>query len=65
MQKLKKAMLDLGALAGVMAFIFGLYQVWCPLAWMVGGVLLAGGCFFSGYDQHRRSAIDSLRRGGR
>jgi CHASE2 domain-containing sensor protein len=51
--KLLKAALDAGVLAGAALFIFGLYLIWQPLAPLIGGLLLAVGCGFAGYDQLR------------
>jgi hypothetical protein len=49
-----KLALDLGVLAGFILFVIGLYQVWHPLAPLVGGLLIAVACLFAGYDQLRR-----------
>lgn len=46
--------LDTGVLLGAGLFVFGLYQVWHPLAPIVGGLLLAVCCLFAGYDRLRR-----------
>jgi len=51
--RLIKAALDAGVLAGAALFVFGLYLIWYPLAPLIGGLLLAGGCGFAGYDQFR------------
>lgn len=48
-----KLALDLGAIMGLALFVYGLYLVWHPLAPLAGGLLLAGGCIFSGYDKMR------------
>jgi hypothetical protein len=62
--KLFKLLLDAGAVAGVGIFVFGLYQVWHPLAPLLGGLILAAGCFFAAYDRHRQATFDRIR-GGR
>jgi hypothetical protein len=49
-----KILLDAGALFGIASFVFGLYLIWYPLAPLVGGLMLAGGCAFAGYDRFRR-----------
>jgi hypothetical protein len=49
-----KAALDSGVIAGTGLFVFGLYLVWHPLAPLFGGLILAAGCIFAGYDQIRR-----------
>lgn len=48
-----KFALDLGAIGGLALFVFGLYLIWHPLAPIVGGLLIASGCIFSGYDKMR------------
>ncbi len=63
--KLLKAALDLGVLAGAAVFLYGLYLWSRPLAFIVGGLLLAGACLFAGYDQVRTEAFERLRRGGK
>jgi len=50
-----KLALDLGVLLGVALFIFGLYLLKPYLAPLIGGLLIAAGCYFAGYDQLRRS----------
>jgi hypothetical protein len=62
--KLLKFFLDAGALLGIALFIFGLYQVWHPLAPLVGGLLLTASCFFGGYDAFRKTTIERFG-GGR
>ncbi len=49
-----KILLDVGVLLGAAVFVFGLYLIWHPLAPLVGGLLLAGGCGFAGYDLLRK-----------
>jgi hypothetical protein len=49
-----ETLLDLGVLLGALLFVYGLWLVWHPLAPLVGGLLLAGGCGFAGYDKLRK-----------
>ena len=45
--------LDLGVLAGAAVFVCGLYLVSHALAAIVGGALLAVGCWLLGYESPR------------
>jgi hypothetical protein len=53
-EKLLKMAFDVGVLFGITLFILGLYLIWHPLAPLVGGLLIALGCWFAGYDRARR-----------
>ena len=50
-----KLALDLGAIAGAGAFTFGFWMYSHPLGPIVGGLLVALGCVFAGYDRARSS----------
>jgi CHASE2 domain-containing sensor protein len=54
MKDFKQLALDSGVILGVALFVYGLYLIWHPLAPLVGGLILAAACGFSGYDRFRR-----------
>jgi hypothetical protein len=49
-----KLALDAGAIVGSSSFVYGLYLIYHPLGPLVGGLLVALGCAFAGYDKLRR-----------
>lgn len=51
-----KALLGVGTLAGSCIFVYGLDLIYHPLAYIVGGLILAAACFFGSYDRMRRSS---------
>lgn len=46
---MKTIILDVGVVIGAAVFVYGLAQAWRPLGFIVGGLLLAAGCFVLGY----------------
>jgi hypothetical protein len=52
---LTETALDLGAVVGFGFFLYGLHLIYHPLAPLVGGLIVAGGCLLAGYDRMRRS----------
>jgi hypothetical protein len=54
-EKLQKTALDLGAIAGIGLFVFGLAMIYRPLAPLVGGLVLSAVCIFIGYDRVRKA----------
>jgi hypothetical protein len=39
---MRQGLVDILGLLGFAAFIYGLWQMWHPLAWVVGGMLALG-----------------------
>jgi hypothetical protein len=39
---MRQGLVDILGLLGFAAFIYGLWQMWPPLAWVVGGLLALG-----------------------
>lgn len=61
--RLLKAALDIGVLAGAALCDYGLYLAWHPLGFITGGLILASACFLAGYDRQRREAFERMREG--
>lgn len=53
-EKLLKGIPEIGFIAGLCLFDFGLRQIYRPLGFIIGGLMLAGCCFFLVYDRIRR-----------
>jgi uncharacterized membrane protein YiaA len=47
---------ELFMVAGLFAFVYGLWLAWHPLGWMIGGLLLAACAFFVHYNALRDQA---------
>jgi len=59
--KLAKLALDLGAIAGAGVFTYGFWMYSHPLGPIVGGLLIALGCVFAGYDRARNAGLGGGR----
>lgn len=53
--------INLTFLAGSIALVIGLAQLWPPLAWIAVGVMLMGASFLIHFQAQRRAAVLAAR----